>query len=69
MQQKPAKDMTDVAIAAELDELDIRWEKFRANLDGMAGSPGEWMIERMDELETEQKRRRPGYTQYTSYRP
>lgn len=57
---KAAKRMTDAAIAAELESLGKRWDEFRADIDdeGMSGSPGEWMVERMDELETEQKRRR-----------
>jgi len=68
MHQKPASEMTDAAIAAELDALDTQWTEFRQDCE-MSGSPGEWMIERMGELEAEQKRRRPGYTQYTAFRP
>ncbi len=51
---------TDDQLAAELKALGDKWHEFRDGLDedgGMAGSPGEWMIERMSELETEQKRR------------
>ncbi len=44
-------------IHAELTALDIRWEGFHQSCDGMSGSPGEWMVERMDELETELRRR------------
>lgn len=31
--------------------------EFRADLEGMSGSPGEWLVERIDELETELRRR------------
>lgn len=56
----PATRMTDKEIAAELETLGDRWDAFRSDLsdEGMAGSPGEWMVERMGELEQEQKRRR-----------
>ena len=47
------------ALSAELAEMRTRFDAFRNDLDeGMAGSPGEWMVERMDELETELKRRK-----------
>lgn len=50
--------MTDDEIAAELKKLSDDWGKLRAELDeGHGGSPGEWMVERMGALETEQKRR------------
>jgi hypothetical protein len=54
---KKASALTNEEIAGELSELEAKWKSFREDLDGMAGSPGEWMIERMGELETEQKRR------------
>lgn len=59
---RKAKAMTDKEIARELVELGKRWNSFRAGVEdeGMSGSPGEWMIERMGELETEQKRRTAG---------
>ena len=50
--------METLWIHAELEKLAREWDEFRAECDGMAGSPGEWMIERMDELETELKRRK-----------
>lgn len=54
-----ASAMTDAAIAAELASLGKQWDEFVASDDeGHGGSPGEWMVERMGELETEQKRRR-----------
>lgn len=52
-----ARDMTDAAIAAEIDKLGKKWDKFRAGDCDGSGSPGEWMIERLDELEHEQKQR------------
>jgi hypothetical protein len=56
---KPAVSLTDEEIARELVELGSRWDAFRSSDDeGHGGSPGEWMVERMDELETEQKRRK-----------
>lgn len=54
---KPARQLTTKQIRLELDELDDQWKQFRKDLEGMSGSPGEWMVERMDELETELKRR------------
>jgi hypothetical protein len=54
-----AKVMTDAEIASELETLGKKWDEFRASDDeGHGGSPGEWMVERMGELETEQKRRK-----------
>lgn len=53
-----AAQMTDEQIVAEVQSLCARWDVLRAaNSDGCGGSPGEWMFERLDELETEQKRR------------
>jgi hypothetical protein len=51
--------MTDAEIEAELTSLDGQWDALRASDDeGHGGSPGESLIERMGELETEQKRRK-----------
>ncbi len=53
-----ARMMTDAEIASELESLGKKWDAFRDSDDeGHGGSPGEWMVERMGELETEQKRR------------
>lgn len=57
---KSAAAMTDGEIAAELEALDRQWSELRAALEesgGHSGSPGEWMVERMWELEGEQNRR------------
>lgn len=55
--EQPARLMTDDQIKAELEKLRIDFCNFREGLDGMSGSPGEWMTERMGELETERVRR------------
>lgn len=57
MTQKPAKQLTTRQIRLEIADLGQQWDEFRKDLDGMSGSPGEWMIERLDELWTELKRR------------
>lgn len=57
MHERPAKEMTDVEIAAETLDLENKWDIFHRGFDGHGGSPGEWMFERMDELEAERKRR------------
>lgn len=49
--------MTDKQLADELMQLYKDWDECRNDEDGHGGSPGEWMVERMDWLETEQKRR------------
>lgn len=51
-----AIDMSDDEITNELGELSAKWGDLRKELEecgGHSGSPGEWMVERMDELETE----------------
>lgn len=56
---KSASKMTDKEIVSELEKLGEEWDEFRATLDeGYGGSPGEWMVERMGELEQEQSRRK-----------
>lgn len=55
--ETPARDMTVKQISDELDVLAQMFRDYRDGLDGKSGSPGEWMVERMDELETELKRR------------
>ena len=56
----PARNMQDAAIERELSKLKRRWDRFFATEPEGGGSPGEWMAERMDELETEQMRRAAG---------
>lgn len=53
----PARNLTDEEISSELEELERRWDNVRSG-DGHGGSPGEWIAERMWELEDEQKRRK-----------
>lgn len=60
MAETPARHMQDAAIERELAKLAKRWDSFRASDPEGGGSPGEWMVERMDELETEQRRRAAG---------
>ncbi len=54
-----AQTMTVKQISDEMDVLEGKWRDLRDDpeFEGHSGSPGEWMIERMDELETELKRR------------
>jgi hypothetical protein len=49
--------MTTEAIRAELAALEKQWDESREDDIGRGGSPGEWMVERMGELEHELKRR------------
>ena len=59
--RKPATRMSVMAIVKELDALGTKWDAFRKEIaedGGWGGSPGEWMVERMGELEHELKRRR-----------
>lgn len=54
------KTMTRAEIDAELVELSKSWDELRAAVEedgGSGGSPGEWIIERMDWLETALKHR------------
>lgn len=53
-----ARDMSTKQLGDELDALTQQFRDYRAGLEGKSGSPGEWMVERMDELETELTRRR-----------
>lgn len=54
-----ASTMADETISAEIAILEAQFDRFRADLEdcGHGGSPGEWMVERLDELETERRRR------------
>ena len=55
-----AKDMTLQDINAELFSLEAKLQELYAALEesgGHGGSPGEWIYERIDELETELDRR------------
>jgi hypothetical protein len=54
----PLARMTDDQLAAELKLLGDQWDESHKDEEGHGGSPGEWIVERMGELETEQKRRR-----------
>ena len=52
--------MTDEQLATELKKLGKQWDDLRAALEecgGSSGSPGEWLWERIGELEHEQQKR------------
>jgi hypothetical protein len=53
----PASKMTVAEITAELVRLEKKWAEMRADEEGHGGSPGEWIYERIDELDTELKLR------------
>ncbi len=61
VKMQPARALTVKRISDELDVLEARLRDMHDNpdFDGHCGSPGEWMVERMDDLETELKRRHP----------
>lgn len=57
---KPAYMLSDAQINAEEAWLGREWDEMRDALDesgGPSGSPGEWIWERLGELETEMRRR------------
>lgn len=57
---KPARTMTDDELSAELQNVERQWDECMALCEesgGHSGSPGEWMVERMDEIRTEKTRR------------
>jgi hypothetical protein len=56
----PAKYLTDEALAKELKRLGKQWDAVRADDCGGGGSPGEWLWERMGEIEHEIARRAAG---------
>lgn len=58
---RPVTGMTDAEIKEQIADLDRRFIDLRSNCDGMSGSPGEWMIERLDELRTALARRHISY--------
>ena len=50
--------VSDSDLENELAKLQKQWDESRSSDDeGHGGSPGEWMVERMGEIETERKRR------------
>lgn len=55
---RPAQYLTTEQISDELDMLAAQWREVRDDDEGHAGSPGEWLVERMDELDAEMERRR-----------
>lgn len=59
----PARDLTDAELIAEQTRVEKIWDEMHEPDEdgeifaGHGGSPGEWMVERMDEIATEQARR------------
>lgn len=61
MKYQPASTLTDDEIISRIKYLEKKWDDLRALLEesgGSSGSPGEWIVEELGELETEQKRRK-----------
>jgi len=54
---RPASELTDAELVSEEYRLGILWDSIRDDDEGHGGSPGEWVYERLDEIEAEQKRR------------
>lgn len=48
--------MPDEDIHLEIYDLEKLWDHY-LECEGKSGSPGEWILERLHELETEQRRR------------
>lgn len=58
MTSERARDMTATELVAEHTRLCLAWDELRSDPElAGGGSPGEWMIERIGEIETEQRRR------------
>jgi hypothetical protein len=60
MMQHPAKNIATAELWRELAKTQEEWDQLRADLEesgGHSGSPGEWLYERMNEIETELGRR------------
>jgi len=54
----PAKSMTLPALCVEVLAREREWKVYHSDdFEGHCGSPGEWLVERMDELDTEIRRR------------
>ena len=60
----PARDLTDAELVVEQTRVEKLWDEMHEpdpetgeEFEGHGGSPGEWMVERMDEIATEQSRR------------
>ena len=69
MPMTPAINMQSAAIERELTRLRKKWDSFRANEPEGGGSPGEWIAERIGELEHEQQQRMRGVLPRTDVPP
>lgn len=54
---KPARECTDDELHTELIAICHKWDRGEYCQE-RGGSPGEWIVERIDELETEFRRRK-----------
>lgn len=60
MADKSARLMTDDELSTERKKLETQWDELQKDLEesgGMSGSPGEWIVERLDEINSERTRR------------
>jgi len=49
---------TEEELREELESIGLQWDELCSSDEELgSGSPGEWMVERMEELETELRRR------------
>jgi hypothetical protein len=58
--RRPANTLTDREIATEIDWLNVQLDELFDAMEesgGRSGSPGEWITERLGELEAEVERR------------
>lgn len=53
----PTAHMSDRQLQEDLTRHCLLWDQQAADKEGHSGSPGEWIVERLDELRTEAKRR------------
>lgn len=54
--------LTDHELALEITRLEHQWDNLFAALEesgGCSGSPGEWLTERLTELDSERRKRAP----------
>lgn len=55
--ETPARYLKTEQLQRELRSLQEKWDELRSDDTGHGGSPGEWIWERMGEIEHELKRR------------
>lgn len=59
LRKRVAREMTDIQLREALADVAAKWDAMHSDpeFEGHSGSPGEWMFERMNEIETEIRRR------------